>query len=146
MLFIRPITIYDNLNQYMECVKDLNSSGVGVSSVDQMVGWLDSRQDNIITYVCVEGKDILATATCIFERKLRYNQLCCHLEDVGVRPDKRSLGLGRLMVNHCVGVAQSKDCYKVKLHCSDSLIGFYKNLGFCQNNYGMEKIINKPAN
>lgn len=146
MLYIRPITVYDDLNQYMECVKELNNVSTSVSSVDQMRGWLSTRPDNIITYVCVNNKDIVATATCIFERKLRYNQLCCHLEDVGVRPDYRSKGLGQLMVNYCVGEASSKGCYKVKLHCSDKLLGFYENLGFTKINNGMEKEINKLAN
>jgi GNAT superfamily N-acetyltransferase len=143
MLFIRPIGIYDNFNQYMECVSDLNNSYVSICNIEEMTGWLSRRPDNIITYVCLEGKDIVATATCIFERKLRYNQMCCHLEDVGVRKDYRSQGLGGFIVNHCISIAQTKGCYKVKLHCSDNLMGFYENLGFNKNNNGMEKIIAK---
>lgn len=138
MLYIRPITVYDDLNQYMECVKELNNVSTSVSSVDQMRGWLSTRPDNIVTYVCMDNKDIVATATCIFERKLRYNQLCCHLEDVGVRPDQRSKGLGQLIVNYCIREARSKGCYKVKLFCSDRLLGFYEKLGFVKNNNGTE--------
>lgn len=140
MFYIRPISIYDNLSEYMECVKDLNGPDVSVSNEQEMMGWLFSRPDNIVTYVCVDdNKKIVATATCLFERKLRYNQLCCHLEDVGVVQGCRSMGLGRLMVNYCVGEAKSRGCYKIKLHCSDKLLGFYEHLGFVKNNNGMEK-------
>lgn len=125
----------------MECVEDLNNPSVSVSSVEQMKGWLFSRPDNILTYICLDGKDIVATATCIFERKLRYNQMCCHLEDVGVRKEYRSKGLGRFIINHCIATAKSKGCYKIKLCCSDKLTGFYENLGFNKASNGMEQLM-----
>lgn len=145
-MIIRPISIYDNMNEYMECVKDLNNSSNDISSIEQIAGGLSVRPDNIVTYVCICDKKIVATATCLFEKKLRYNKMCCHLEDVGVHPNYRNKGLGKLIVKYCVSIAYSKECYKIKLHCSDQLLGFYEQLGFTKINNGMEKQINKLAN
>lgn len=139
MIYIKPLSINDNLLEYMECVKDLNSPSVDICSIEQMKRVLLSRPGNIVTYVITIEDKIVATATCIFERKIRYNQLCCHIEDVGVRKDFRDQGLGKIIVDHCLGVAKSKHCYKVKLCCSDDLESFYSKLGFKKNNNGMEK-------
>jgi ribosomal protein S18 acetylase RimI-like enzyme len=141
MIYIRPINVNDNFAQYMECVEDLNSSGVELASVEQIKRALSSRPSNIITYVIVDKESIVATATCIFERKLRYNQLCCHIEDVGVHKDYRSRGFGKLIVDHCISAAVNKRCYKAKLFCSNELEPFYRSMGFRKNNLGMEKIL-----
>jgi len=141
MIYIRPININDNLVQYMGCVEDLNSSGVELASVEQIRRSLSSRPSNIITYLILDNEYIVATATCIFEKKLRYNKLCCHIEDVGVHKNYRLRGFGKLIVDHCISVAVSKKCYKVKLCCSNELEPFYRNMGFKKNNLGMEKIL-----
>jgi len=139
MIYIRPINVNDDFNQYMECVKDLNNMGVETCNVEQMRNSLSRRPGNIITYVIVSNENIIATGTCIFEKKLRYDKLCCHIEDVGVHPDFRKNGYGKLIVDHCVSVARTKRCYKVKLFCDNSLESFYKGMGFKKNNNGMEK-------
>lgn len=139
MVYIRPINVNDDFNGYMECVRDLNSPNVETCNVEQMKLGLSRRLGNIITYVVVLDEKIVATATCIFEKKIRYEKLCCHIEDVGVHPDFRKSGYGKLIVDHCVSVARTKRCYKVKLFCNDSLEPFYRGMGFKKHNNGMEK-------
>lgn len=141
MIYIRPLNINDNLSEYMECVKDLNNTGVEISSVEQMKRTLLSRPGNIVTYVITVENKIVATATCIFEKKIRYNQPCCHIEDVGVNKDFRKQGLGKMIVDHCVGVAKAKQCYKIKLFCDNQLENFYNGCGFRKTNCGMEKVL-----
>lgn len=139
MLHIRPININDDLQKYIECINDLNSNSVIVASNEQIKRNLIKRSNNIITYVIADNDLILATATVIIETKLRYTQPCCHIEDVGVHPEYRGKGYGKMIVNHCLGIAKSKKCYKVKLFCSDNLLNFYSGMGFKKNNNGMEK-------
>lgn len=141
MLYIRPITINDDLNQYMKCVESLNNKDVSVCNYEQMKRVLISRHNNIVTYILTDDAKIVAAATCIFEKKIRYNQPCCHIEDVGVDPEERSKGYGKLIVDHCVREARLKNCYKVKLFCSNELVNFYSGMGFKRNNNGMEKVL-----
>lgn len=95
MLYIRLININDDFNRYMECVSELNGSGMGLCNIEQMKRNLMTRGSNILTYVITLDNVIVATATVIFETKLRYKQLCCHIEDVGgVHPDFRKRDVG----------------------------------------------------
>ena len=138
MIYIKQLGPGDDLAQYMECVKDLNNDIGSICSVEQMRRGLMNRHGNIITYVVLENETIVAAATCVFEKKIRYNRLCCHIEDVGVLERYRSLGFGRMVVDHCLGAAKSKGCYKVKLCCNDDLVDFYGGMGFKLSNNGME--------
>lgn len=139
MIYIRNIKNSDNFEQYMKCVQDLNGSSVEICSIEQMRRGLSTRSNNINTYVLLLDDKIVATATVIFEKKIRYNQLCCHIEDVGVDPEYRKRGYGKMMVEHCIGVAKSKNCYKVKLNCSDKNVNFYDKMGFVVSSNGMEQ-------
>lgn len=143
MLYIRPLSINDDFNRYMECVSDLNSKDASIATIEQMKRGLISRHSNIMTYVITLDNIIVATATCLFEKKIRYNQPCCHIEDVGVHPEHRHKGYGKMIVNHCLSMARSKKCYKVKLFCANDLVNFYSGMGFKRNNNGMEKVLTK---
>lgn len=131
----------DDFNQYMRCVEDLNGLHMELANFEQMKRGLSCRSNNIITYVLLLDDKIVAAATVIFEKKLRYNQLCCHIEDVGVDPDYRKKGYGKMIVDHCILISKIKGCYKVKLNCSDHNIEFYNKLGFKVSNNGMEQNI-----
>jgi glucosamine-phosphate N-acetyltransferase len=123
----------DNIQDYIDCIKDLNNINVPTTSIEEIVKNINERPDNIITFILVEDKRIVATSTIIMEKKLRYKQLCCHIEDVGVHPHCRGKGYGKKIVKYCIKVAQINNCYKVKLNCNDNLIQFYFKLGFVQD-------------
>lgn len=80
---------------------------------------------------------IVATATVIMEKKLRYNQLCCHIEDVGVHSEFRHRGYGHKMVEYCINIAKQNRCYKIKLNCNESLVSFYTKIGFIKSGNAM---------
>lgn len=140
-MYIRQLNINDDFSQYMRCVEDLNGSYGGICNIEQMKRGFSNRSNNITTYVLVDDNKILSTATVIFEKKIRYQRLCCHIEDVGVDPDYRKKGYGKLIVEHCIMVAKAKDCYKVKLCCSDKNVTFYDKMGFVVSSNGMEQNI-----
>lgn len=120
----------DNIQDYIECTKKLNNAGVPLASIEQICDALMVRPSNVLTFVGKLGDRIVATATVIMEKKLRYNSLCCHIEDVGVHPEFRNRGYGKDIVEYCVKVARSNGCYKIKLNCNDELLGFYTKIGF----------------
>lgn len=121
----------DNILDYIECTKALNNPGVPLSTTEEIKYSLSERPSNILTFVMVSDDNrIVATTTVIMEKKLRYNRLCCHIEDVGVHPDFRNKGYGASIVRYCIDVAKQNKCYKIKLNCAEGLVKFYEKLGF----------------
>jgi N-acetylglutamate synthase-like GNAT family acetyltransferase len=130
-MIIKLLECADNIQDYIDCTKELNNAGVALSSIEEIQHSLSTRPSNILTFVMVNDDNrIVATATLIMEKKLRYKNLCCHIEDVGVHPDYRGLGYGAEIVGYCKKVGLSNQCYKIKLNCDDKLVGFYTKLGF----------------
>jgi glucosamine-phosphate N-acetyltransferase len=128
---IKVLEITDNIVDYMICVHELNKHGEPLSNTEQIKHTLGVRPSNILTFIGVlEDKTIVATATVMIEKKLRYHRFCCHIEDVGVHPQYRNLGYGKQIVSYCIEMAKANNCYKIKLNCDPSLLGFYKKLGF----------------
>ena len=129
----------DNIEDYMLCVNELNNSIETLSTIEQIKSVLVDRPTNILTFVGLLEKTIVATSTIIIEKKLRYKRLCCHIEDVGVHPKYRGLGYGKEIVSYCIDMAKKNNCYKIKLNCDSKLLGFYENIGFKEA--GMHLII-----
>lgn len=130
-MIIKILEPNDNILDYIECTKELNNPGIALSTPEEIKYSLGERPLNILTFVMVlDDNRIVASATVIMEKKLRYGQLCCHIEDVGVHPEFRNKGYGKDIVDYCIKVAKSNNCYKIKLNCVDSLIKFYEKLGF----------------
>lgn len=142
-MMIRLLEPGDKIADYLICVQSINSTGVELCNVEQIVEALVMRPTNILTFVGVlEDGKIVSTATVVMEKKLRYNQLCCHIEDVGVHPDYRKCGYGKIMVEYCISVAKRNNCYKIKLNCSRELIGFYEKMNFETDSFGLSLRIN----
>lgn len=121
------------IKQYMQCVGVLNKSDCvvqDVRSIRDSVRYRQKDQKDVITYLGIVEDNVVATATILLEVKLRYNRMCCHIEDVATSIKDRGKGYGKQIVEHCVAVAKANNCYKVKLNCEDSLISFYGCLGF----------------
>jgi N-acetylglutamate synthase-like GNAT family acetyltransferase len=128
---IKLLDSNDNINEYLDCVKDLNSRDVELSTVEQIKRVLDTRPTNILTFVLINSENkIVATASVIMEKKLRYNKLCCHIEDVGVHESYRNKGYGKKIIEYCIDFAIKNECYKLKLNCKSYLLDFYQKLGF----------------
>lgn len=135
---IRLLSPDDNLVEYMECVSDLNSADQQLSNLRDIAEALIDRPKNILTFVMVtDDSHILATATIMIEKKLRYKRLCCHIEDVGVHPDHRNKGYGKQMIDFCKAVAKKNNCYKIKLSCYEELVNFYNKCDFKVNGFHM---------
>lgn len=137
-MMIRLLESTDRIEEYLECVESLSSAGVELCDTDQIMEALILRPTNVLTFVGVlDDGQIVSTATVIMEKKLRYQRLCCHIEDVAVSPEYRGKGYGKEILDFCIKVAKANNCYKVKLNCSERLVGFYESCGFKENSVGM---------
>jgi glucosamine-phosphate N-acetyltransferase len=136
-MFIKLLECSDNLEEYLDVVSELNSGRSNICSVEQISEALGIRPSNVLTFVGIDNNKIVSTATIIMEKKLRYQRLCCHIEDVAVSKNSRGKGYGKIIVNYCVDVAKSNNCYKIKLNCNKNLVGFYESFGFKTDSSGM---------
>ena len=67
-----------------------------------------------------------------------------HIEDVCVKKEYRSKGLGKLIIDFCINEAMNQNAYKVSLDCADSNIGFYKKCGFERRGNQMTILLKEP--
>ena len=127
---------------YMSCVEDLNNSGVELATRQDIIEGISKQPNNYHVFVGIDSGEVVATASLIMEKKLRYKQKCCHIEDVAVRPDKRHMGYGKQIVQCCINTAKQYNCYKVKLNCHPRLVAFYANQGISEMQMHMFSSIN----
>ncbi len=128
---IKLLEATDNIQDYIDCVKDLNNHCTKLSSIEDIKYVLENRPSNILTFVMVnDDSRIVSTATVIMEQKLRYQNLCMHIEDVGTHPSFRNAGYASTIIKYCIDLAKNNDCYRIKLSCENNLVDFYKKLGF----------------
>ncbi len=60
------------------------------------------------------------------------------VEDVAVHPQAQGVGLGRLLMEEAMAVAQAAGCYKLALSSNarrDAAHAFYEHLGFARHGY-----------
>lgn len=129
---------------YLDCVKSLNATDVELADIGYAVIHLNERCSNIITLIGVVDDKVVACATVIMERKLRYMKYCCHIEDVAVLEEYRGKGYGKQIVKNCVDRALDLGCYKIKLNCTDDLVSFYEDIGFQKQ--GNHMVITRNSN
>ena len=95
--------------------------------------------NNIYVYVDNEIKGLV---TLIIEQKLIHGGKCVgHIEDLVVDKNFSGNGIARELVNHCVKIAESNNCYKIILDCSESLEPFYNKLEFKKQGICMRKAL-----
>lgn len=90
----------------------------------------------IRTLVSMRDDKIVGTASYFIEPKFSGNYIM-HIEDVVVDKDYRKQGIAAGLINEILNEAIINQYYKVILHCSDDLIGFYKKFGFYEWANGM---------
>ena len=118
------------LQEYLECVEDLNSKGVNRSNLKKAEYILDNRCENVVTLIGLVDDRLVATCTLVLEDKIRYTERSCHIEDVAVMRDCRGKGYGKEILKYAIGYANSEGCYKIMLTCKDDLVKYYSDVGF----------------
>jgi len=132
---IREIKESDLKRDYFELLSQL-SGDVKPHNVYNM--WEAYLSGSSKTFVFVEGDDVIGTATIFIEDKfLHCGSRVGHVEDVVVDNSRRIKGVGRSLIEACIGHAEDKECYKVILDCAENVIPFYVKCGFIPAGYTM---------
>jgi glucosamine-phosphate N-acetyltransferase len=96
------------------------------------------RRMGVRTFVCEIDGRVVGTASLLVEQKFIHAAgRVGHVEDVAVADGYRGRGIGTRLVRHAAGRARRAGCYKVILHCTDELAGFYERLGYRRHCVGM---------
>ncbi|KKK20513.1 hypothetical protein ARAM_001121 [Aspergillus rambellii] len=136
---LRPLQRDDYTRGFLDCLSDL--TWVGEYSEEdfyERYDWLaTSGKDWYYSVVIDDGKQIVATATMIVERKLLtllvsiHNRgMIGHIEEVVVAKDHQARGFGLKVIQALDSVAIGLGCYKTILDCGEHNVEFYKKCGY----------------
>ena len=129
---IRPIEHGDYHKQYLQLLQMLTSIDPQQISEPEFQQFIDKLNTNHQIWVLEEltTNKIIGTITIIIEQKIIHNfGKVCHIEDVVVDTNIRGQGLGKLLVNKALHLAQEHQCYKTILDCEQHNEGFYERIG-----------------
>ena len=86
---------------------------------------------NHIIHVAEDNGKIVGSTTLLIEQKFIHNGgYVGHIEDVVVSKEFEGRGIGIKLVTSLLEIANTRNCYKTILDCSDELIPFYERIGF----------------
>jgi glucosamine-phosphate N-acetyltransferase len=116
----------------------------GLVTVTQYIEFL-STLNSTHRVICCEYYDIEAEKTVIvgvgtvmIENKLiRGCGRVAHIEDIVVDNDYRDMDIGHNLIDILVGIAKTKNVYKVILNCCSKNIKFYEKCGFSEDGVQM---------
>lgn len=122
---IRDITINDDLSLLSEFGFDyINSSKESVSE------FIETLNNNHRVVLIEKNDTIIAIGTILIERKIIHSfGKVGHIEDVVVSKQHRGNGVGKILIEYLIDYANSQNCYKVILNCSNENIAFYEKCG-----------------
>lgn len=125
MVNIRLLTEAD-LSQFLIVLKALKSTNLSLEEARRIFSQLNSQ-----VYVAEKNGEILGTAALLLEQKfINQGGKVAHIEDVAVRQDIQTQGIGKLLIRHLIDVASKASCYKIILDCKPELISYYNQFGF----------------
>lgn len=114
----------------MNCLSELGEIHSEVDDVSQILK--HRSKCGVKTFVVEDDNRIIATASLLLQSKFRYKEKCGYIEDVCVAKDFQRKGIGKLLIDYVILQAKREPCYKLVLFTTEENIGFYKNIGFSQ--------------
>ncbi len=103
---------------------------------------IDSNPDHELIVVEADSAEIVGTLQLSFIQYLTYRGgVRAQIEAVRIRSDRRSEGVGELMVRHAVARARSRGAHVVQLTTDKQrpdALRFYEKLGFTATHEGMK--------
>jgi ribosomal protein S18 acetylase RimI-like enzyme len=132
-MLIRRLEINDYNLGYLELLESLTTVG-NISYEDWTKRFLEiDTNPNIQIWViyCVDNNKIVGSSTILLEEKFIHSLgKVAHIEDVVISSQYRGAGLGKLLINCLIDIANSKGCYKIILDCEHDNTQFYRKCGF----------------
>lgn len=114
----------------MNCLSELGE----IHSEDDDISQILKHRSKcgVKTFVVEDDNRIIATASLLLQSKFRYKEKCGYIEDVCVAKDFQGKGIGKLLMDYVILQAKREPCYKLVLFTTEANIGFYKKIGFSQ--------------
>jgi len=132
-MVVRPLQRGDYDKGFLQLLSQLTSVGNCTrQQFDDRFHFMQQSGGYFVTVIeDTRSKKIIGSATLAIEQKFIHNcALRGRLEDVVVNNTYRGKQLGKLIVVTVSLLAESMGCYKMSLDCKDSLIAYYKTLGY----------------
>jgi glucosamine-phosphate N-acetyltransferase len=144
MYTIRKIEVNDYNKDYLDLLSQLSIVNSNHITVEKFINYVHTLHDTHIIYVIEKDTRIISTMTIIIEDKIIHNMgRVMHIEDVVVDKNYRGEGLGKMLLNHAISIAEREKCYKIILNCSEENRGFYEKCDFTKKNIQMTKYIHE---
>jgi len=135
---IRQIQENDLFQGFLESLDSLRkASDLEEDSAKLVLKKIRSNQNHVIMVAELDGQ-IVGSITLLIEPKfIHQGGLVGHIEDVVVRSELQSKGIGEQLVNAALEYAKNHGCYKTILDCDDNVKPFYEKIGFKRNSNSM---------
>jgi predicted N-acetyltransferase YhbS len=141
---IRPVEIKDLKNEedgLHNTLKRLSPSPrPKPEEYQKLIKEFGASSKNNRCLVVVSGEKIVGTITVWINSRIpRGHQRIALIEDLVVRKDFESLGIGQALINDALKFARETDCQRVRLVCKPELKEFYEKSGFNVDGISMRK-------
>jgi len=135
---IRQIQENDLFQGFLESLDSLRkASDLEEDNAKLILKKIRSNQNHVIMVADLEGQ-IVGSITLLIEPKfIHQGGQVGHIEDVVVRSELQSKGIGEQLVNAALEYAKNHGCYKTILDCDDNVKPFYEKIGFKRNSNAM---------
>ena len=135
---IRQIQENDLFQGFLESLDSLRkASDLEENNAKRVLKKIRSNQNHVIMVADLDGQ-IVGSITLLIEPKfIHQGGLVGHIEDVVVRSELQSKGIGEQLVNAALEYAKNHGCYKTILDCDDNVKPFYEKIGFKRNSNAM---------
>ncbi len=135
---IRQIQENDLFQGFLESLDSLRkASDLEKDDAKLVLKKIRSNQNHVVMVADSDGQ-IVGSITLLIEPKfIHQGGLVGHIEDVVVRSELQSKGIGEQLVNAALGYAKNHGCYKTILDCDDNVKPFYEKIGFKRNSNAM---------
>ena len=135
---IRELEEKDLFNGFLESLDSLRkASDLSPKKAKEIFKKIKSDK-NYKVYVAVLDSKVVGTTTLFIEQKFIHDGgKVGHIEDVAVRKEYQSKGVGQKIVKALLEYAKKEGCYKTILDCTNDLISFYEKIGFKRHSNSM---------
>ena len=129
----------EDIRGILECLSEL--SFAPYSSSVELSFLVRKTNPHMYTYVLeqIPSKEIVGTASLIFEYKLSHEGKCsAYITDVVIKKEYQGTGLGTILIDYLIkDVKDFYNCYKITLNCTENLEKYYEKFGFKRSNIEM---------
>ena len=115
MFIIRQIEENDYNKGYLDVISQLSIVNSNDITFEKFINYVNNTlHDKHMIYVIEKENHIISTITIIIEDKIIHTMgRVMHIEDVVVDKNYRGEGLGKMLLDYAIGIAEREKCYKI---------------------------------